>query len=105
MLPEQRVKMMLDSEKGRCIICKYFKTGHLDNHVNWLECRKGHLLISKDKLIHQHHPFRDEKQEKIRVTSDCWAEDNGQGEAMLERDDCPEYKKRPSLFSEAGNHL
>lgn len=90
---------MLDNEKGRCINCKHFRTGHLDNHVNWLKCKKEHLLISKDKLVHEYHPFRDETQEKIRVTSDCWAEDFGTGEAMLESDDCPDFEENALSLS------
>ena len=84
---------MFDSDKIRCINCKHFRTGHLDHHVNWMSCKKGHLLISKDLLIHQHYPYQDEKQEPIRVTTDCWAEDFGEGEPMLERSDCPDYQE------------
>ena len=76
-----------------CENCNYYRTGHIDRRVNYIQCEKGHRLISDEDMKIEHRLYGDPDEKTIRVTESGW-HDSGRktGDVMLGRLDCPEWK-------------
>jgi len=74
-----------------CDHCEHYLAGEVDAQINWVECGKGHRLIATAEKNILHQPNGGEP---IQVTADGWSGGEGFGEPMLERTDCPDWKRR-----------
>jgi hypothetical protein len=77
-----------------CQNCEHSHTGHLDRGANWMSCAKGHRLVADEELVHEHHLYYDPQEKVVRLTREGWAMGKGTGEPMLNRTDCPDWKRR-----------
>ncbi|MGV8040185.1 MAG: hypothetical protein AB2L07_08925 [Thermoanaerobaculaceae bacterium] len=83
-----------DPSERTCLHCDHYYSGHIDRRANWCRCDKGHRLIAEEEFIHEYRPYEDPAERPVRVTQWGWSGGTGFGEPMLNRTDCPDWKKR-----------